>query len=429
VRARSRTSALATIFVEGLLGRLTFGMVSFALPLYAYHQGLSLAEIGVIVSTRSAFELPLKPVAGWLVDRTSVRAVYIGGIALRCLSAVVLVLAGDFAALCLVRALHGASAAGRDVGSLSVLARVAGDRVGTHYGWYSTVRQVGNVGGAGLAGLLIAAGGGGFGLVFGAVAAMSVLPLVVATVALREDPAAPAAPAPVSPAPPERSADAAQAGPRHRRFLGAFAVYAGLGGAASVGMLVAASAYMVHGIFPVLATTYAGLSNAQAGLIMAISTGIFCVAGPAFGWLSDRSGRGVALSLRSVCNIASSLLYVVLPSFAGLTLARCVDDSGKAAFRPAWASYITELAAADRARQGRRLGALDTATSFGEFLGPIVAGILWQTGGILALFGVRIVIAIVAEIAALRVFHRVTLRVAGRPPRRRTGRVPEPAAR
>ena len=434
MRARNRRAALATIMVEGLLGRLTFGMVSFALPLYAYHLGLSLAEIGVIVSTRSAFELPLKPVAGWLVDRTSVRAVYLGGILMRCVSAVVLVLAGDFASLCLVRALHGASAAGRDVGSLSVMAREAGDRVGTYYGWYSTVRQVGNVGGAGLAGLLIAVAGGGFGIVFAAVAAMSVLPLIVATIALRPTPApareeAPVArPAPVAGTAPDAAPDAAPApdaephageaaAPARRRLLAALvANYAGLGGAASVGMLVAASAYMVHGIFPVLATSYAGLSNAQAGLIYAISTALFCVAGPAFGWLSDHTGRAVALSLRSICNIASSLLYIVLPSFAGLTLARCVDDSGKAAFRPAWAAHITELAAADRARQGRRLGALDTATSLGELLGPIVAGILWQTGGILALFGVRILIAIVAEVAALRVFHA--------PGRQRTARRP-----
>lgn len=411
MRARSPRAALATIFVEGLLGRLTFGMVSFALPLYAYHLGLSLAEIGVIVSTRSAFELPLKPIAGWLVDKTSVRTVYIGGIALRCISAAVLVLAGDFASLCLVRALHGASAAGRDVGSLTVLARDSGDRMGTHYGWYSTVRQVGNVGGAGLAGLLIAADSGGFGVVFAFVAAMSVLPLLVATIALREDRVAPAATAEPASTRPEQQilpADALPAPPRRRRARAALAAsYAGLGGAASVGMLVAASAYMVHGIFPVLATSYAGLSNSQAGLIYAISTAVFCVAGPAFGWLSDRSGRAVALSLRSVCNIASSLLYVVMPSFAGLAVARCVDDSGKAAFRPAWGSYIAELSSADRARQGRRLGALDTATSFGEFLGPIVAGILWQTGGILALFGVRIVIAVVAEVAALRVFHKL----------------------
>jgi MFS family permease len=337
------------------------------------------------------------------------------------------VLAGDFASLCLVRALHGASAAGRDVGSLSVMAREAGERVGTYYGWYSTVRQVGNVGGAGLAGLLIAAAGGGFGMVFAAVAAMSVLPLIVATIALRPAPAPAREEAPVAaPAPDAEPPACEAAAPAGRRLLAALvANYAGLGGAASVGMLVAASAYMVHGIFPVLATSYAGLSNAQAGLIYAISTALFCVAGPAFGWLSDCSGRAIALTLRSICNIASSLLYIVLPSFAGLTLARCVDDSGKAAFRPAWAAHITELAAADRARQGQRLGALDTATSLGELLGPIVAGILWQTGGILALFGVRILIAIVAEVAALRVFH------APRPERTapRPRALPAPASR
>jgi hypothetical protein len=36
--------------------------------------------------------------------------------------------------------------------------------------------------------------------------------------------------------------------------------------------------------------------------------------------------------------------------------------------------------------------------------GPAWAGILWQTGGAFALFGVRIAIAIVAEISAIAVF-------------------------
>jgi hypothetical protein len=36
--------------------------------------------------------------------------------------------------------------------------------------------------------------------------------------------------------------------------------------------------------------------------------------------------------------------------------------------------------------------------------GPALAGILWQTGGAFALFGVRIAIAIVAEIFAIAVF-------------------------
>jgi hypothetical protein len=40
----------------------------------------------------------------------------------------------------------------------------------------------------------------------------------------------------------------------------------------------------------------------------------------------------------------------------------------------------------------------------GEIAGPALAGILWQTGGVFLLFGVRIAIAIVAEISAIAVF-------------------------
>lgn len=47
---------------------------------------------------------------------------------------------------------------------------------------------------------------------------------------------------------------------------------------------------------------------------------------------------------------------------------------------------------------------LDTSQTLGEALGPALAGLLWQTGGDFALFAVRSVIALVAEIAALRVF-------------------------
>ena len=56
------------------LGFLTFGMVSFALPLYALHLGLSLSEIGILISIRTVITLGLKPVAGWASDRVGVRA-------------------------------------------------------------------------------------------------------------------------------------------------------------------------------------------------------------------------------------------------------------------------------------------------------------------------------------------------------------------
>ena len=58
----------------------------------------------------------------------------------------------------------------------------------------------------------------------------------------------------------------------------------------------------------------------------------------------------------------------------------------------------------DPQKSGRRLGVLDTSQSVGEAIGPALATILWQSGGVFALFGVRIVIAVVAEIMALGVF-------------------------
>ena len=81
---------MTTVIGEGFLGRLTFGMVSFALPLYALHLGLSLGEIGILVSIRTVIALGLKPVAGWASDRVGVRTVYLAGTFARVLAAAAL---------------------------------------------------------------------------------------------------------------------------------------------------------------------------------------------------------------------------------------------------------------------------------------------------------------------------------------------------
>ena len=90
LRARNPRAAMTTVIGEGFLGRLTFGMVSFALPLYALHLGLSLGEIGILVSIRTVIALGLKPVAGWASDRVGVRTVYLAGTFARVLAAAAL---------------------------------------------------------------------------------------------------------------------------------------------------------------------------------------------------------------------------------------------------------------------------------------------------------------------------------------------------
>jgi MFS family permease len=439
MRARDRRIALATVVTEGFLGRLAFGMVSFAFPLYALSLGLSLAQIGVLISLRAIAELLCKPVAGWLSDRRGIRTVYLFGAFGRVMGAAGLLIAGELVGLMVVRLLLGISGAGRDVASLGVIARDAETRVGTAYGWYSSAKHVGGIAGAGVAGLLLAAGGG-FQPLFVTILVLSVLPMAAAWVGLREVSSAPSGDridgTPASrdlaarrrrPAHPpsrgwgvtvvidvvQRPASALSRAPSEsadritRRIpaaTGLAPVFQELSGPALVGLLVATSAQMVHGIFPILATEYAGLSEVQAGLIYSLSAAIFLVAGPACGWLVDRYGRVIGIAWRSAANVGSSLVYLASPSFAGLAAARSIDDSGKAAFRPAWASTISDLAAKDPSRRGQRLGALDASQNIGEALGPALAGFLWQSGGIFALFAIRILIAVAAEVAAIRTF-------------------------
>src|SRR5215211_5841666 len=183
LRARNPRAAMATVIAEGFLGRLTFGMVSFALPLYALHLGLSLSEIGILVSIRTVIALGLKPVAGWASDRVGVRAVYLAGTFARVLAAAALFFADSLLTLTLVRFFQAASAAGRDVASLGAIARDADNRVGTIYSWYASAKHVGGVA---VAGLVISSADDGFGILFVLVLVMSVLPTAAVWFGLRE---------------------------------------------------------------------------------------------------------------------------------------------------------------------------------------------------------------------------------------------------
>jgi MFS family permease len=399
VRARNPRLALATVIGEGFLGRLAFGMVSFALPLFAYQVGASFTQIGLLVSLRTVVALLLKPAAGALADRFGVRSVYLGGSAGRVLAVAGLLVVDTFAGLLAVRALQGVSAAGRDVGSLSVIVRDAQSRVGSAYSWYSTAKHVGGVGGAAVAGVILTAASGSYDTLFLVVLGLALLPMMIAWVGLKEVPdEAPGTVPPVAASPTIRPT-------RRERLAGGWALARELSGPGSVAMLVTTSAYMVHGIFPLIATEYGGLTEAQTGLIYTLSAASFLFSGPLFGWLVDRRGSSLGVAWRALANVGSSVLYLVWPGFAGIAVARVVDDSGKAAFRPAWAVTVSRIAAVDPARRGSRLGALDSAQGVGEVVGPLLAGLLWQTGGVALLFGVRIAIAAVAELAALRVFR------------------------
>ena len=169
--------------------------------------------------------------------------------------------------------------------------------------------------------------------------------------------------------------------------------------------LISGTAEMLKGLFPVLATEYAGLNEAQTGLIYLASTLAVLVSAPLFGWLSDRGNREIILLARSISNTISSIVYIIFPGFHGFATGKLVDDMGKAAFRPAWGSLMAHVSNYNKNRRGQIMSWILVGEDAGVILGPLLAGFLWDTWGLTAMLGGRVVISIITEVYAV-VFNK-----------------------
>jgi MFS family permease len=380
--------ALGAIIAEGFFSRLSFGLISFALPLYAYQElGLSLTAIGFLASLNLGVAIVLKPFMGSIADRVGMKPSFTVAIALRSVVSLLLVFATLPWQLFAIRGVHGVSIALRDPSANVLIAEQGGKKaVASAFAWYQTAKSLaGTLGKAG-AGVLLALTASSFSTVFAIAFLLSVLPVVVVARFVREPKPHEGAAAEAA-RQAEEARSAAMPQPRTLPFAG-------------VGFLISGTAYMLANLFPILAVEYAGLSTAQAGLVYLIAP-VVILTGPIFGWLSDKVSRKLVLSVRSVANVGSSVLYLVAPSFAGVAVARAVDDLGKAAFRPAWGALMAHVASFDRRRRARMMGSMSAGEDAGEFAGPIVAGFLWSTWGVPVLLAVRIALAVVTEIYTL----------------------------
>jgi MFS family permease len=389
VRESRTDPALLAIVGEGLFSRLAFGVLSFALPLYARSLGLSLAEVGVLMSINSAVAIGLKPVLGWTADRFGPRRTLVVAATLRSLVSLLLVFSSAPWQLFAIRSLHGVSMALRDPAANVLLADRGGSKkVASAFAWYQTGKTVAGSTSKACAGILMGLLGTRYPIIFLAGFVLSSLPLLVVIRYVKEVPPAPKAPA--------KAASTAQPGSGMRPVLAV----------AGLGVLVASSAEMLAGLFPVLATEYAGLTTTQTGLVYAVSTAVAVSAGPIFGWLSDNVSRKLVLGIRGAANTLSSLLYVVSPSFAGVGFARCADDLGTAAFRPAWGALMSQVSHLDRSKRARVMSWLSMGEDAGGVLGPMLAGFLWNGWGIAALMGTRVLLAAASEVYAFAVIRK-----------------------
>lgn len=374
------------IVAEGFLSRLSLGLVSLALPLYALHLGMSLGTVGLLVSANVVVQLVAKPAMAPLADRFGHRRTLIVAIAGRSLVCLLFAVAVAPWQLFAVRLLYGLTQALRDPPLNAVIADAGGSkRVASMFGWYHTAKNVAASLGRAAAGVLLAVGPTeDYRRVFLLAFALSLLPLGVVVRYLR--------PALRDHAPVLVISDGRPGSSRVLRFT-------------VLGFLFGTTAGMLN-LFPAIAKEYFGLNPAQIGLIMLGSALVIIVAGPVFGWMADHGNRTLVLMIRGFANIASSLMYLAFPSVWGVGASKLVDDTGKAAFRPAWGSVMAEVAAQQPHRRAQVMAFIDVGEDAGDAAGPILAGWLLVLGGLPLMFGVRCGFAAVTEVWTWWATHR-----------------------
>jgi MFS family permease len=159
--------AMLAIVAEGFLSRLSFGIISFALPIYAHRLGFSLFEIGVLMTLNQVVALALKPAMGWIADRMGLKRSFSISIALRSLIALCLVVAQAHWQFYAIKALHGGSKALRDPAANALIAEQGGKKaIASAFAWYHTAKIVAGSMGKAIAGIILTLTASNFPFVF-----------------------------------------------------------------------------------------------------------------------------------------------------------------------------------------------------------------------------------------------------------------------
>jgi MFS family permease len=329
---------------------------------------------------------------GWAADRIGLKRAYTLAIVGRSFAALCYAIAGSPWQIYSARFLHGMSESLREPSVNALIAENAKEKsVASTFAWYNTAKQTASSIGKTFSGLLLTMMLGNYSGVFLVAFALSILPIIVVARYVREPR--------IQNRPIEKSADENSTTKTTEPSPAGVSIFS----YAMLGFLVSCTAQMIANLFPVLATEYAHLSETQTGLIYAVTIAVVIVAGPAFGWFSDNVSRKLALAVRGVANTVSSVMFFFFPNFPGLAAGSVIDAAGKAAFRPAWGSLMARVSGFDRKRRAQVIGHLSLGEGLGEMLGPMLGGFLWHKWGLGVMLGVRVALAIVGEIYALRI--------------------------
>lgn len=369
------------IMSEAICSRFSFGIIGFALPLYALHLGMDEAMIGTLMAVHFGFEVACKPLLGRLSDKVGRKTALCLALGLRSIVALSLGVISTVAGLFAVRALHGVSEAIREPAMNALLIETNARKILSAFARYNSVRMLAGAAGKATAGYLITASNQQYLMIF--ILAFAISACSIVAIALMP-------PANRSPAR-KTSGTGAQAENAARTGLRNQPVYA-------YGFLCGVSASILNLLFPVLAVKYGGLSEAEVGAIYLVGGLAVAAFTLIIEKLDGRTTDTAFLSMRAASTLCSTALYGIGSGMVPFAIGAAADEGGKLAFKAGWGSMLAKVSEHEPDRRAAIASRFGVIENLAEISGPVLGGFLLASGGPVLLLGARAGISIAGEL-------------------------------
>ena len=375
-----------------------FGIVTPVIALYAREFGVGEVAAGAVVSVFAGMRLASALLGGRLVDRFDERSVLAAGLAIVAASSLAAGTAQSYGQLLLMRGAGGIGSAMFTVSAFALMYRVVpADHRGRAAGMIQGGFLLGGITGPAIGGLLAEISLRAPFFVYAGTLAVATgiawLALAPASQARR------ARDGTEFPRPPVTSLRAAL---RSRAYQAALVANLGTG-------------WALFGIRSSLVPLYVadalGLGTSWVGVGFVVSAAVQALLLLPAGRFTDTVGRKPAMVAGGALAAASLGLLALWPSLAGFLVAMAAYGVGAALLGTAPAAVVGDVVGT---RGGRVVAVSQMASDAGAIVGPLVAGLLVQTGSYGLAFGVTA--AVVGAGAVMATTMPETRRTASRPP-------------
>jgi MFS family permease len=361
-----------------------FGIVAPVIPLYAREFGVGATLAGAVVSVFAGMRLVSGLLSGRLVDRFSERRVLTAGLAIVALSSALAGAAQSYPQLLVLRGAGGVGSAMFTVSAFALMYRVVDPGLrGRAAGLIQGGFLLGGVAGPAVGGLLAEASLRAPFFVYAAT--LGVAAVISATALRRADASRPASDDPSGDAPRTSLRTAL----RSRAYIAALVTQVGTGWA-----LFGVRSSLI----PLFVADALGLPARWVGIGFVLSAAVQGALLLPAGRFVDTVGRRPAMVGGGAVAAGSVALLAVWPSQPGFLVAMAVYGAGAALLGTAPAAVVGDVVGS---RGGTVVAVSQMASDLGAIVGPIVAGVLVETGSFTLAFSVTAAVIAAGALVSL----------------------------